>query len=101
MNKTKISVQFDGTCLKQEKVTFTHKKLVNICIAYKTNLGSYTQSTNFALGNDLFGAFKLTANFYSHKYCYFAYGIEFNVPGRFSLPCGSGFGRCFYESISV
>ena len=32
---TKIRVQFTGSCLKQPKLTFTHKKGVNIYIVYK------------------------------------------------------------------
>ena len=31
-NDTKIKVQFTGSCLKQLKFTFTHKKVVNIYI---------------------------------------------------------------------
>ena len=32
---TKIRVQFTGNCLKQSKVTFTHKNVVNIYIVYE------------------------------------------------------------------
>ena len=32
---TKIKVQFTGSCLKQPKFTFTHKKIVNIYIVYE------------------------------------------------------------------
>ena len=28
---TKIKVEFNGSCLKQDKVTYDHVKLVNIC----------------------------------------------------------------------
>ena len=31
---TKIQVKFDGCCLKQEKMTFTHKEVSNIYIVY-------------------------------------------------------------------
>ena len=34
-NGTKIRVQFTGSCLKQPKFTFTHKKVVNIYIVYE------------------------------------------------------------------
>ena len=64
-------------------MTFNHRKLVNICIVYEINLWSYTQDANFALGNSLLGAVILTKNFYSHKYCYFVYGIGFDEPGIF------------------
>ena len=32
---TKTRVEFNGSCLKQDKVTFNHVKVVNIYIAYK------------------------------------------------------------------
>ena len=34
-NDTKIKVQFTGSCLKQPKFMFTHKKVVNIYIVYE------------------------------------------------------------------
>ena len=34
---TKLQVKFDGSCLNQEKVTFNHKNIVNMCIAYEIN----------------------------------------------------------------
>ena len=36
----KIRVQFDGDCLKQDKITFTHGKIVNICIVYKISFST-------------------------------------------------------------
>ena len=33
----KIRVKFDGICIKQDKITFNHEKIVNICIAYEIN----------------------------------------------------------------
>ena len=77
IDKAKIRVKFDGSCLKQEKVTFNHRKL------YEINLWLYTQDANFALGNSLLGAVILTKTFCSHKYCYFVYGIGFDEPGIF------------------
>ena len=43
-NDTKIKVQFTGSCLKQPKFMFTHKKVVNIYIVYE--LGA--SSSNFS-----------------------------------------------------
>ena len=34
---TKIRLKFSGSCLKQDKVTYTHGKLVNIYIVYEIN----------------------------------------------------------------
>ena len=59
---TKLQVKFDGSCLKQGRVTFTHKKVINIYIIYEISLWSYTQSANFTLGNYLFGAVEWTIN---------------------------------------
>ena len=33
-----IEAKFDGSCLKQDKGTFTHKKVVNIYIVFQINL---------------------------------------------------------------
>ena len=35
---TKTRVKFVGNCLKEDKITFTHKNIVNIYIIYKINL---------------------------------------------------------------
>ena len=43
----KFQVKFDRSCLKQEKVTFTHKKVVNVHIVYEINLWSNIQGTTF------------------------------------------------------
>ena len=56
---TKKRVKFNGDCLKQEKITFNHGKIVNIYIVYEiersVNISSYP-----TLENCLFGAVKLT-----------------------------------------
>ena len=59
---TKLRVNFDGSCLKQEKVTFTHKNVVKIYIVYGMNLWPYTQRADFMLENFLFGAVEFTKN---------------------------------------
>ena len=54
---TKTRVKFDGGCLKQDKITFTHEKVVyNI---YKINLWNYVDSRDPTVGDFLFGAAKL------------------------------------------
>ena len=68
--------KFDGSCLKQKKVTFSHKNVVNICIVYEINLWLYTQVDGFILGNSLFGDVKLTKNVDSDKYSYSGYGSD-------------------------
>ena len=53
----KTEIKFDGSCLKQDKITFTHGKTVNIWIAYEINLWNYVDSCDSTLGSSLFGAF--------------------------------------------
>ena len=59
---TKTRVKFDGGCLKQDKVTFTHEIVVNIYIAYEINLWNYVYNSDPTFGNSLFGAVKLVKN---------------------------------------
>ena len=34
---TKARVEFKGSCLKQDKISFDHGKVVNVCIVYEIN----------------------------------------------------------------
>ena len=87
---TKIRVQFTGSCLKQPKFMFTHKKVVNIYIAYE--LGASNSHINDpTLKNCLFGAVTLTKNADIEKYISSGYGIGFDRRSSFSFPSG-GFG---------
>ena len=60
-NDTKIKVKFTGSCLKQPKFMFTHKKVVNIYIVYELGASS-SHSSNPTIKNCLFGAVTLTKN---------------------------------------
>ena len=51
----KIRVKFTGSCLKQPKSTYTHKKVVNIYIVYKLGASS-SHIDDPTLKNCLFGA---------------------------------------------
>ena len=56
-----IRVRFNGSVLKQPKVTYTHGKIVNIYIVYE--LGAYSSNDNDpTLKSCLFGAVTLTKN---------------------------------------
>ena len=44
-------VRFSGSCLKQNKVTYTHGKVVNIYIAYEININGNTSSSVPTLEN--------------------------------------------------
>ena len=79
---TKTRVEFNGSCLKQDKITYTHEKIVNIYIVYKiySDLSNGYYST---LQNALFGAVKLTKNADINKYGYSGYGTGFGCKGIF------------------
>ena len=59
--------KFDVCCLIQEKITYTHKKVVNIYIVYELHLWTYSTAIKFTLINPLFGAAKLTKNVHPDK----------------------------------
>ena len=90
-NDTKIKVQFTGSCLKQPKFTFTHKKVVNIYIVYELGASS-SHSSDPTIKNCLFGAVTLTKNAEFEKYKYSGYDIGFDRRSSFSFPSG-GFGQ--------
>ena len=86
----KIKVSFDRSCLKQDKVTFNHGKIVNIYIVYKiiriANINN--RDDNLTVQNALFGAVSLTKNADVNKYKYSGYGIVFDRTSSFSFPGG-------------
>ena len=88
---TKTRVKFTGSCLKQPKFTFTHKKVVNIYMVYKLG-ASNSNIDDPTIKNCLFGAVTLTKNADIDKYRYSGYGIGFDRKGSFSFP-GGGFGQ--------
>ena len=90
-NDTKIKIKFTGSCLKQPKFMFSHKKVVNIYIVYE--LGAFSShSSDPTIKNCLFGAVTLTKNADTEKYKYSGYGIGFDRRSSFSFP-NSGFGQ--------
>ena len=88
---TKTRVEFSGSCLKQDKVTFNHGKIVNIYIVYEISK-SINISDYLTLENCLFGAVSLTKNAEIDRCGYSGYGIGFDRHGSFSFP-GTGLGR--------
>ena len=88
---TKTRVKFNGSCLKQDNVTFNHGKLVNIYIVHEISK-SINISDYPTLENCLFGAVALTKNADFDKYKYSGYGIGFDKHGSFSFP-GTRLGR--------
>ena len=87
---TKTRLEFNASCLKQDKVTYNHGKIVHIYIVYEISK-NYSISVYPTLENCLFGAVSLTKNADIDKYKYSGYGIELDRKSDFSF--GSGFGR--------
>ena len=87
---TKTRVEFNGSCLKQNKIRYTHGKIVNIYIFYETsknnNISNYP-----SLENCLFGAVSLTRNADIDRYGYSGHRIGFDRHGSF-LFLGIGLG---------
>ena len=75
-----LVLKFDESCLKQDKVKFTHGKTVNIYIVYKINL-LLKRRRDFTWGSALFGALELVKNADQSKYKYSEYGIGFGSHG--------------------
>ena len=88
---TKTKVEFNGSCLKQDIVTFNHKKVVNIYIVYEISK-SINISDYPILENCLFGPVSLTKNADIDRHRYSGYGIGFVRHGTFSFP-SNGLGR--------
>ena len=88
---TKTRVEFSGSCLKQDSVTFNHKKVVNIYIVYEISK-SINISDYPILENCLFGPVSLTKNADIDRHRYSGYGIGFVRHGSFSFP-SNGLGR--------
>ena len=86
-----IRLKFNGSILRQPKVSYTHERSVNIYIVYE--LGASSSHINDPiLKNCLFGAVALTKNADIYKYCYSDYEIRFDRRSNFRFP-GGGFGQ--------
>ena len=85
---TKIRVRFNGSCLEQDKITYTHGKVVNIYIVYEINTKNNTIISDPTLKNCLFGAVNLTKNVNIDRYGYSGYGIWLDRKGSFSFSGG-------------
>ena len=89
---TKEKVKFNGSCLIQDRITYTPKTMVHIYIVYKITKNIPISSYPI-LESCLFGAVKLTKNPDIDKYKYSGYGIGFDRRGQFS------FGNEFCQNV--
>ena len=87
---TNTRVLFNESCLKQNKATCNHGKIVKIYIAYEISR-NYNISSYPTLENCLFGLGSLTKHVDIGQYKYSGYGIGFDRKGSFSF--GNGVGR--------
>ena len=87
----KTKLEFNGSCLKQDKVTYNHGKIINKLIVYEISK-NYSIPSYPTLENRLFGAVSLTKNANIDQYKYSGYGIGFDRKGEFSFG-RRGFGR--------
>ena len=76
MNNSKIRVRFRGSCLKQDKITFTPRNVVHLFIVYESDVWQRNLNTVSTLKDCVFGFVKLTKNNYPDKYSYSGYGID-------------------------
>ena len=84
---TKTRVEFNASCWKQDKITYNHKKVVNIHTVYQINK-NFNIRDYPTLENCLFGAVSWTKNADINNYNYLRYGIGFNRHGFYSHPSG-------------
>ena len=95
----KLRLKFEGSCLAQTKVTYTHKNIVNIYIVYE--ISAITRNSyDPKLIKGLFGAVTLNKNSDINKFGYTGYGIGFDWGTTFSFPSG-GFGRDMSGSTHI
>ena len=87
---TKIRVKFNGNCLKQDKITYNHGKIVSTCIVYEISK-NYVISGYPTLENCLFGAVGVTKHTDIDQYKYSGYVIGFNRNNEFSF--GNVYGK--------
>ena len=80
-----MKLKMDGSCLTEDKITFTHGKTVNIYIVYEINLWNCVDNSDPALGNSLSGAVELMKNADLDKYKYSWYDNGVNMKRTFFI----------------
>ena len=80
-----MKLKMDGSCLTEDKITFTHGKTVNIYIVYEINLWNCVDSSDPALGNSLSGAVELMKNADLDEYKYSWYDNGVNMKRTFFI----------------
>ena len=87
---SKINVKFNGKCLKQDNITYTHGTIINIYIVFEISKNINISSCP-TLENNLSGTVSLIKNVDIDEYKYSGYDTGFDRKGNFSV--GNGFRR--------
>ena len=82
---TKTRLELSGNCFKQDKIAYTHGKVLNLCIVHEISK-SINISDYPTLENCLFGAASLAKNVDIDRYGNSGYCIGFDRHGSFSFP---------------
>ena len=77
-------MKFNGNFLKQNNVSFLHKKVVILYSTYQLDALSRDINIDLTLANYLFGVAKVTNNADPDKYGYSGYGTGFDARSKFS-----------------
>ena len=80
----RLGFTFNGNYMKQKKLGYAHRTVVNIYIVYELKNRS-TDNADFTVSNGFFGAVKLTKDVNTSNYQYKGYGICFDSGGKFSI----------------
>ena len=85
LNKNnRLGVTFNGNYMKQNKLGYAHRKIVNLYIVYELK-NRRVDNPDFTVQNGLFGAVKITKNVNTSHYKYEGYGICFDSESSFSF----------------
>ena len=81
-----MDIIFSGNYVKEKKVLYLVKSIINLYIIYKLDKIKSTRNTDFTVENTLLGAVKITEDS-SDSDCnkYSGYGISFDEASDFSL----------------
>ena len=85
IHHSKIALNFEENCLKQDTVTFNHRNVVNLFFVYKLDIWLSDLCTDFTLKGCLFGAVKLTKKADPDKYFYSGYVIRIDSLSHFLI----------------
>ena len=85
IHNSEISVKFERSSLKQDKLSFTHGNVVKIFIVYELDVWSRDLNTDFTLNDCLFGVVKLVKNADPDQCFYSGYNIGFDSRSLFII----------------